>query len=255
MNYLLVPGAWAGEWVWNETASCLRKWGHTVHTITLSGLDGASTPSRTRLDTHVQDVLRYARREGLKQAVLVGHSYSGLVVGQAAALAPNLFLHSVFVEAFLPIDGQSLFDVSGLDPSHEKQLIAANSGLWPAPTVTELRQEPLLNTAHIEFLSTRFVGHPGLTVSEPAALAKPLSTLNATFIARPGWLAGSRELELIKALRQERSWTFKTVDGGHWPMITVPERLSELLHTVSEKQGVKDSGRRLALLHAQICLK
>jgi pimeloyl-ACP methyl ester carboxylesterase len=119
MVYVLVPGAWAADWIWDETASRLRGFGHTVHALTLSGLGGTGDAADVDLSTHVQDVLDHIRAHDLDRVVLVGHSYAGVVVGQVAASAPDLVAHTVYVNAFLPVEGRSLLEVSGLDEEHE----------------------------------------------------------------------------------------------------------------------------------------
>ena len=85
MNYVLVPGAWAGGWIWDEVAFLLRQKGHTIHQLTLSGL-------RNDEDTRME----YLQSKRLESVVLVGHSYSGIVVEQVSAKAPQLVAHSVF---------------------------------------------------------------------------------------------------------------------------------------------------------------
>ena len=112
MEFILVPGAWAGGWLWDEVAQELRKKGHETHQLTLSGLDGKSDPGDVRLKTHVEDVRSYIASRDLHSVVLVGHSYSGFVVGQAASQHPALIDHTIFVEAFLPVAGRSLLEVS-----------------------------------------------------------------------------------------------------------------------------------------------
>jgi pimeloyl-ACP methyl ester carboxylesterase len=224
-----------GGWIWEEVASSLRDRDHNVHELTLSGLHpdvDSADAAGVRLITHVQDVLNYLASNNLEQVVLVGHSYSGIVVGQVAAQVHELVTHTVFIEAFLPIDGKSLLEVSGLDVGHERSLIEANSGLWPAPTLDELKQQSSLNKEQVKFLASRLVGHPGRTITDPAVLTRPLSLLRATFIAGEGWLSESRESELADALRRETSWSFRAIEGGHWLMLTNPDQLSDLLHEV-----------------------
>jgi pimeloyl-ACP methyl ester carboxylesterase len=233
MTYLLIPGAWAGDWIWDKVALILRDRGHGVHTLTLSGLRKGEDALNVRLETHVQDVLTYIESNQLDSVVLVGHSYSGVVVGQVAAKAPHLIARTVFFEAFLPVDGKSLLEVSGLDVDHEKSLITANNGLWPAPTLDELKGQPLLTAEQIKFLATKQIDHPGRTVTDPAVLATPLSALRATFVSEKGWLSSSRESDLIVNLRQESKWEFKSIEGGHWPMLTMPDQLSNLLQEAS----------------------
>jgi hypothetical protein len=59
----------------------------------------------------------------------------------------------------------------------------------------------------------------------PAELCTPLSGLRATFVAGEGWLSGSRETD-PDSLRSEATWTCRTLVGGHWPMVTVPDQLA-----------------------------
>ena len=233
MHFVLVPGAWMGAWAWSEVASILQRNGREAHPITLSGLHEHDDPTGVRLATHVRDVLDYLRAHALENVVLVGHSYSGVVVGQVAAQAPEVVAHTVYVEAFLPVDGQSLLEVSGLDVEHERNLIAENSGLWPPPTREELSQQPLLSTAQVDFLASRLIGQPGQTVTDPAVVPRPLWSLPSTFIAEKDWLMGSREAGLLKSLKESPRWTFKSIEGGHWPMLTMPDTLASYLLEVS----------------------
>ena len=236
MHYVLVPGAWMGGWAWSEVASILKHNGREVHAITLSGLRDNEDASRVRLATHVRDVLDYLRAQTLENVVLVGHSYSGVVVGQVAAQAPEVVAHTVYVEAFLPIDGQSLLEVSGLDIEYERKLIAENSGLWPPPTREELSEQPLLSDAQVDFLAARLIGHPGHTVTDPAVVPRPLWSLPSTFISGKNWLLGSRESGLLNSLRASPRWTFKSLEGGHWPMLTMPDTLASYLLEVCVEQ-------------------
>lgn len=131
-------------------------------------------------------------------------------------------------EAFLSVEGKSLLEVSGLDVAHEKRLIDDNGGLWPAPTLEELKGQPHLSDELIALLASKHKDHPGRTVTEPAAMAAPLGNLHATFISEAGWLSSSEEAELVETLRENHNWTFKAIDGGHWPMLTMPENSQHL---------------------------
>jgi pimeloyl-ACP methyl ester carboxylesterase len=229
MNYVLIPGAWAGGWVWDEIAPRLRQHGHVVHQLTLPGLEDESDPKKVRLATHVDAVAGYIESHDLRDAILVGHSYSGIVVGQVATRHQRRVAHSVFVEGFLPVDGKSLLDVSGLDVVHEKRLIDENGGLWPAPTREELEGQPHLSVELIDLLAAKQKGHPGRTVTDKATLAGSLTMLRATFISEEGWLSSSREADLVETLHNHDNWDFKVIEGGHWPMLTIPDELSALL--------------------------
>lgn len=231
MEFVLVPGAWAGGWLWDEVASHLQGKGYKVHRLNLSGLEGESAQGSIGLKTHVEDVESYIRTQGLKAVVLVGHSYSGIVAGQVASRGKVAIRHTIFVEAFLPISGKSLLDVSGLPIEEEKRAIENNQGMWPAPSLEELESQPKLSQVQIELLASKQKPHPGNTVTEPAELETPLSEISATFIAHEGCLSSSREQELIEELRTSRTWQFREIDGGHWPMLTIPQELSDQIHS------------------------
>lgn len=230
MEFVLIPGAWAGGWLWNDVAACLIERGHSVHQLTLSGLDEKSEQDSIGLQSHVEDIESYIQTHGLKSVVLVGHSYSGIVVGQVASLGNVDINHTIFVEAFLPVPGQSLLDVSGLPIEEEKESISQNRGMWPAPSREELESQPKLNQAQINLLVSKQKPHPGNTITEPAKLDIPLGDLPATFIAHEGWLSSSRETELIEKLRTSSKWQFREIDGGHWPMLSIPKQLSDQMH-------------------------
>jgi pimeloyl-ACP methyl ester carboxylesterase len=111
-----------GAWVWEPLARELPALGHHPTALTLTGLDDADRdPSEVGLSTHV-DVVGLLAGMRLRNVILVGHSYSGIVAGQVAAYAPDRVDHIVFIEAFLPEQGRSLLDVSGLDKEREEHI-------------------------------------------------------------------------------------------------------------------------------------
>ena len=106
---VLVHGAWQGAWCWERVVPLLEEQGHGVVTPTLSGSgERASELSpEVDLDTHVGDVV--ASMEALPDdpVVLVGHSYSGMVVTGVVERVPERLAAVVFVDAFYPASGDS----------------------------------------------------------------------------------------------------------------------------------------------------
>jgi pimeloyl-ACP methyl ester carboxylesterase len=222
MNFVLIPGAWMGAWVWEPVGNRLRRLGHSVYPITLSGLlSNEDDISSIGLSTHVNDVLTLLESANLQDVILVGHSYSGIVAGQAAERAQDRVIHTIYIEAFLPEDGKSMLDVSGLDRDHELELIAKYRGRWPAPDAEMLRQSSELNEEQIQWLQERFVGHPGRTIFEPAVMRHTISELQATYI-------GSE-----MPAYQDKSIRLRKLDAGHWPMVSVPDELAALLAEIA----------------------
>jgi pimeloyl-ACP methyl ester carboxylesterase len=232
-TYVLVPGAWMGAWVWEEVARGLRDLGHDVHPLTLPGLSGEADISRIGLATHISNVLSFLEARDLRQVILVGHLYGGIVVGQVTDRVPERVAHTVYVEAFLPEHGRSLLDTfDEADREAELRQIAEHNGYWPAPTLTDLGHEKDLTAEQVRWLAARFVGHPGRTVREPAVLNRPLGRQTATYIAAT--MGGHWASDQVQAMRKEPNWTYRTLEAGHWPMVSATDELVDILAEVPQ---------------------
>lgn len=229
-TFVLVPGAWMGGWVWQPVTDGLRAHGHRVHPVTLPGLAerAAEMPiAQIGLATHVQDLLVQLERVDARESVLVGHSYAGIVAGLVADLARDRVAHTVFVDANLPQEGRAMTD--GWSRRGRELLaesVAANEGRCPVPEVAEFDGHDL-SEAQIHWLVSHATGHPGRTFVEPARLTRPLAELDATFITclRPQ----VRPRDDVAALHHEPGWSFDELDTGHWPMVSDPVGLTDLL--------------------------
>ena len=223
-----------GGWVWEPVARGLRALGHNVYPVTLSGLaDEDADVSDVGLATHVDDVLTILEEEDLRGAVVVGHSYSGIVAGQVADRAPNRVAHTVYIDAFLPHDGMSMLDAfSERQREEELAQIVDNGGRWPAPSAAGLANERDLSAGQRRWLLERFVDHPGRTVAEPAVLDRPLAQQRATYVT-----CSFEVSDDVATMREERNWTFRTLGTGHWPMVSAPDGLVALLAEAASESG------------------
>ena len=113
-NYVLVHGGWFGAWCWYKVVPLLQAAGHSVYTPTLTGLgeQAALLTPEIGLDTHIQDVVNLIETKDLQQVILVGHSYSGMVITGVADRVPGRIAHLVYLDAVVPRDGQSLADTA-----------------------------------------------------------------------------------------------------------------------------------------------
>src|SRR5690348_14282691 len=107
--FVLVHGAWQTALTWELVAARLRKYGHEVVIPPLSGLendDDHLSPGIT-LRTHIRDVVEVLTRENLTDVTLVGHSYAGMIISGVAEQVVQRLDRLVYVDAFIPDDGQS----------------------------------------------------------------------------------------------------------------------------------------------------
>jgi pimeloyl-ACP methyl ester carboxylesterase len=170
----------------------------------------------------VCDVIDFIELHAFKHVVLVGHRYSGCVAGIVAATHPDTIQHVIYVEAFLPSDGKSLLDITGLDSAHEVELIQKNGGRWPHPTYQELHAQPLMTEHHIHYLLEQFVDHPGKTITARASLTTAVEHRRSTYI-------GSRCPSRIHPSDPRCKMTYIPLNKGHWPMITAKEDLGGII--------------------------
>ncbi|MFJ8630577.1 alpha/beta fold hydrolase [Streptomyces sp. NPDC093568] len=223
-NFVLVAGAWLGAWAWDEVAADLRSAGHGVHPLTLSGLAkkrGVPAPGQR---THVEDIVAEVERLDLRDVVLVGHSYAGVPVGQAAVLIGDRLRRVVLVDANAAVDGDSF--LSGWPSDEVRAAIEAHEGFWPPVPADDFAGQDLTDEQIARILDGA-TPHPGATLTQPAVMSRPLSEVPGTYIkclldGEEPWGAAA---ELLKSDR----WTLVTMDTGHWPMFSRPHELARVL--------------------------
>ena len=128
-TFVLVTGAWHGAWCWKRVRKALAAEGHEVFTPTLTGLGDRShlLSKEVDLETHIKDVINLIRWEELNEVVLVGHSYGGMVITGVADRIGDRISSLVYLDAFVPENGQSLH--AALPPDQRQaQLDSAAEG-------------------------------------------------------------------------------------------------------------------------------
>jgi pimeloyl-ACP methyl ester carboxylesterase len=108
-TFVLVPGAWCGGWVYDQVAEILRRRGHRVFALTLTGMGERVhlTSADIALDTHITDITNAIKYEELSGIVLAGHSYGGVPMTGAADRIADKISSIVYLDAVIPKDGQT----------------------------------------------------------------------------------------------------------------------------------------------------
>ncbi|WP_211229732.1 alpha/beta fold hydrolase [Olivibacter sitiensis] len=109
-TFVLVHGAWGGGWSFKKVDSLLSAQGHQVYRPTLTGLGERVHLASPQIDlsTHIKDVVNTILYERLHNVVLVGHSYGGMVITGVADSIPERIGQLIYLDAFLPEDGESV---------------------------------------------------------------------------------------------------------------------------------------------------
>ena len=178
-TYVLVHGAWHTGELMEPVAQHLRAMGHTVRCPTLAGNRPGDDRTRTGLSEAARSLVEYVEQQQLNDVRLVGHSYGGMVISQAAsALLPRL-KRLVYWNAFVPLNGQCLND---LVPPHYVALFegmaAANGNavMLPYP----IWRDAFINDADAALAERSYAllnPHPYRTFTEPASLPVELAAL------------------------------------------------------------------------------
>ncbi|MGZ4561416.1 MAG: alpha/beta fold hydrolase [Mycobacteriaceae bacterium] len=220
-SFVLVPGACHGGWWFQPLADELRKRGHLAHAITLPGLaDRADLLNGSvTLDTHVDDLAATICAEGIEDAVLVGHSYGGSVISGVADRIPERINGLMYLDAFVPEDGESCWSIT--DDDHRRWFIegASRTGIAIDP-------QP--------FFDERATPHPLATVMQRSRLTGGWQSVAVKhYVAATGWPGRSQFASTAERLRADAAWTVHDLPTGHNVMVEAPDQLLELVLSVA----------------------
>jgi pimeloyl-ACP methyl ester carboxylesterase len=178
-TYVLVHGAWHTGAELEATAAHLREAGHTVHCPTLAGNRPGDNRAASGLTDAIDSLVDFLQQRDLRDVRLVGHSYGGMVISGAADRAADRLRRLVYVNAFVPLDGQCLND---LVPPHYLALFdavaAANGNAVTLPF--EIWREAFINDADLALARSSYARlnpHPYRTFTEKIELRRPLAEL------------------------------------------------------------------------------
>ncbi|MFE9534749.1 alpha/beta fold hydrolase [Streptomyces sp. NPDC006691] len=224
-DFVLVAGARLGSWAWDEVVPRLAADGHGVHPLTLSGLaEKRGVPAGQQ--THVQDIVDEVERRDLRDVVLVGHSYSGIPVGQAAGRIGDRLARVVFVDASVPAEGEPFVAEWPDGGAAMRTSLASNGGFWPVAAATHYQGHGLTDEQILRIVSNS-TPHPGRTLTEPATLERPLGDLPATYIKCT--LGDPEAGDDVTRLLTNEQWRLIEMDTGHWPIFSRPRELARIL--------------------------
>jgi pimeloyl-ACP methyl ester carboxylesterase len=230
--FVLVHGAWHGGWCWSRVAPRLRAAGHAVFTPTLSGLGERChlISPQINLDTHIDDVINLLEFEELEDAVLVGHSYAGIVISGVADRAAPRLRQLVYLDSLLLESGKSLFsDFPKAVVDQRLKAIRETGGGVGAPPALPPAAFGVKEPADAAWVARRMTPQPVGTYLQPLLLKAPLGNgLPKTYIDCT--VEPIATLERGKArVRADAGWKLRTLATGHDAMVTAPGPLAELL--------------------------
>lgn len=226
---VLAHGAWSAAWAWKKMRPLFAAAGHTFYAPSYTGLGERAHLARPDIDltTHIQDVLAVLEIEDLNDVVLLGHSYGGMVATGVADKARSRIARVIYIDAFTPRDGQSLFDLLGAKGEANMRAGAAKDGDgWklpinpmPADTVPE----------DVAWASPRRRLQPVKTFEQRIKLEskEPPPPRHYIYAKKSG--PGDVFRQFGERAKTEPGWKYYEIDASHNPHITCPDVLMKLL--------------------------
>jgi pimeloyl-ACP methyl ester carboxylesterase len=166
--FVVAHGAWSAGWAWKKMRPLLRA---ELWTPTYTGLGERAHLANPAidLDTHIADVIGVLEMEDLRDVVLIAHSYGGMVATGVADRARERIAQLIYLDAFVPHDGQSLFDLQPPDARARMRELARTDGEgWRLPPTQMPADTP---DADVAWASGRRRPQPVRTFEQPLRLA------------------------------------------------------------------------------------
>lgn len=225
-TFVLVHGATAGGWEWKSTGKFLSDDGHTVYRATLTGLGEREHLNSPDIDlqTHIDDVVNLILYEDLHDIVLTGHSYGGMVITGVMDRIPERIRHVVFLDAAVPDDGMSLWDLFGGRQQDPTRFV---DGFMQVPWV-----KPGTPPPHSVKHSIKCFNQP-VSYKNPAALALPVTYV--AFIPKDQSAEQRAKTDKSWQRAVARGWTIRTFPGRHVAQQEDPRGVATLI-----EQSVND---------------
>jgi len=227
-SIVLAHGAWSAAWAWKKMRPLIRASGHEFFSPTYTGLGERDHLARPDVDlsTHIQDVLSVLEFEDLKDVTLLGHSYGGMVATGVADKAPDRIARVVYIDAFAPRDGQSLFDLVGPKAEANMRAGAQRDGDgWKLPLNP---MPPDTAPEDVAWALPRRRPQPIKTFEQKITLVSQSVAARHYIYARKNG-PGDVFRQFGDRARTEAGWKYYEIDASHNPHITCPEVLMAML--------------------------
>jgi pimeloyl-ACP methyl ester carboxylesterase len=232
-TFLVAHGAWSAGWCWKKMRPLLQKLGHELFTPTYTGIGERVHLARPDLglETHIADILGVLHFEDLRNVVLIGHSYGGMVATAVADRTPERLAHLVYLDAFVPRNGQSLFDLhpDGVRAAMREAARTAGDG-WQVPPNP---LPPDTSETDVAWIMPRRVMQPIKTFEQPVRLSGAAQRVPTTYI----YCTRSGAIDIFKPFaqwaRSRADWRYMEIEASHSPHVTAPETLAGLLHDIA----------------------
>jgi pimeloyl-ACP methyl ester carboxylesterase len=228
-TYVLIHGSWQGGWIWKPLALKLRGAGHLVYHPSLDGCGERAHAARAgiTLDTQGGEVAGLLSYEDLNDVILVGTSSGGMVVARAAELAPERIRRLVFIDALVPIPGETTSQINSR-PAHDPTLVTY--GLEPE----QVKERAFLDleASMREWAVARYTRHPRAPTEDAVDLRSFWSRTWQADVLRCSRSGAPPQVHQQRTA-QRLGGTYREIDAGHYPMLSNTDELAAYLQAMA----------------------
>ena len=217
----------------------LRARGYEAYAPTLTGL-GERAPLLNReigLATHIEDVVNVLELEDLRHVILVGNSSGGMVITGVAERVPERLEQVVYLDAFVPENGQSLVDLLSAERRQGmKDLVEEEGQGWLLPRFAPPPWEKIVRDGwgvtaadDVSWVLPRLKPTPFRHFTDPVQRTNPAATkVGSTFIRCRQFRQPMFDRHAGMA-QQTWGWRYVELPTPHLPYITHPAELAAVL--------------------------
>lgn len=215
--YVIVHGAWGGSWAFKKVDSLLTESGALVYRPSLTGQGERVhlTATDVGLKTHIADVVNTLLYEDLHDVVLVGHSYGGMVITGVADSLPGRIRKLVYLDAFLPENGESVLKLFG-DWFMAMVKDSAIVPRWVKPGTPPPSDVPQPLHTFTDSIALRNSGRAKIAATYILTVAKGTDPAKDDFASQA-------------ARAKSKGWPVWQLEADHNPQWSAPEPLVKML--------------------------
>lgn len=237
--FVLVHGGRHGGWCWQPVSRLLRSAGHEVYTPTLTGMGERAhlMSPQVGLDTHIRDLVAVFEYEDIRDAVLVGHSYGGMVISGAMEEVADRVRSFVLLDGHMPREGESVFDLNGADRAAAMIELARQSGEgWCIPPADATRYG-VRDPAQIRWVNNRMTAQPLKTYTDPLPSTRRVWNHSGLFVE---CVPSSLEPHLLERARvrsrEDPRFSYRVMHAAHNAMVTDPSSVADILLEAADRR-------------------
>jgi pimeloyl-ACP methyl ester carboxylesterase len=229
-TFLVAHGAWSAGWAWRKLHPLMAAAGHRLITPTYTGVgerEHLANPS-IDLETHIQDLLGVIKFERLEELMLIGHSYGGMVATGVADRVPERISRVIYLDAFVPHDGQAMIDLLPSDAAVRLREAVKNGDGWrlpPNPVPPDTSPEDR------QWLEALRLPQPARTFLTPLQLRNGDTRIPRTYVYYSRVSAADPFRPFAERAKQEH-WDYHELNSSHSAHVTAPEALMSVLNSV-----------------------